>query len=126
MRAVLPTPDFTLAWSHSIEHTRWVEHYVVDGDRIRLWRARIEGSGAGMEAGPGAHFDGSGWTWQPTLAPLPDVALTLSPYTADYTLCAGARCRPLHDWARVDAGTTAAVHVRACPGKQGAAPARAG
>jgi hypothetical protein len=48
--------------------------------------------------------------------PLPEVALTVSPYAADYTLCAGDQCRPLHAWARMEAGTTGVVHLRPCAG----------
>jgi hypothetical protein len=112
-RATLPAADFTLEWTHSIEHTLWRERYAIDGDRIRLVEARVEGSGAGMEAGAGARFDGSGWTWTPATE-LPKLTLTLSPYTTDYRLCAGATCRPLHRWVDIDATATAVVDVEAC------------
>jgi hypothetical protein len=118
VRAALPTADFTLAWSHSIEHTRWTERYSVDRGRMLLVSARVEGSGAGMEAGDGAQFDGSGWVWRPKLASLPEVALAVSPYAADYTLCAGDRCRPLHAWAHMDATSIGVVHLRPCDGAQ--------
>ncbi|MEO8847470.1 MAG: DUF1850 domain-containing protein [Casimicrobiaceae bacterium] len=114
LRATLPTSVFTLEWSHSIEHTRWQETYAVVDGRIAVTRARIEGMGAGMEAGERATFDGSGWSWTPTIAPLAEVALTLSPYTADYQLCAGDRCRSLYAWTGVTPGTTAVVDIRAC------------
>jgi hypothetical protein len=114
LRATLPAPDFTLEWSHSIEHTRWVERYAVEGDRIRLVGAHVEGSGAGMEAGDDARFDGSGWTWTPKAAPMASIALTLSPYTADYTLCAGGRCDGLYAWTHERKGDTAVVVVRPC------------
>jgi len=47
--AALPTEEFTLAWTHSVEKTRWEETYRVDGDRLALIEARIQGMGAGME-----------------------------------------------------------------------------
>ncbi|HXU51457.1 MAG TPA: DUF1850 domain-containing protein [Casimicrobiaceae bacterium] len=116
LRATLPATEFTLAWSHSVEHSRWVEHYAVEGDRIRLVSAHVEGSGAGMEAGDGARFDGDGWTWDAKAAPMASVALTLSPYTSDYTLCAGGRCAGLYEWTHERRGDTAVVVVRPCPG----------
>ncbi len=114
VRAALPSPAFSLEWMHSIEHTRWEEHYRVRGDRIEVTSARIEGMGAGMDPGPNARFDGSGWTWKPALAPLAEFALTLSPYAEDYRLCAGARCRSLYQWTGVAPGTTAIVVIRPC------------
>ncbi len=70
--------------------------------------------GAGMDPGPNARFDGSGWSWTPTIAPLPEFALTLSPYTDDYRLCAGGRCQSLYGWTGVTPGTIAVVVVRPC------------
>ena len=114
LRATLPAGDFTLTWSHSVEHIQWIERYRTGRDRIRLVRARVEGSGAGMEAGDGAKFDGSGWTWTPTIAPLDEVRLTLSPYTTDYQLCAAGRCRTLHDWVGAADDVTTVVTIQAC------------
>ena len=114
LRAALPSSDFTLEWSHSIEHTRWQETYTIVDGNIAVTKARIEGMGAGMDTGEGATFDGSGWTWKPTIAPQPKIALTLSPYTADYQLCSGDRCRSLYAWTGVRPGSTTVVTVRAC------------
>ena len=120
LRATLPTQTFTLEWTHSIEKIQWRESYAVLGDRLALTGARVEGMGAGMEAGDGATFDGSGWRWKPSIAPLPEIILTLSPYTSDYRLCAGASCRSLHAWAEVAPTTTAAVTVRPCAARSAA------
>jgi hypothetical protein len=114
LRAALPSPDFSLEWKHSIEHTRWQEHYSIVGNRIAVTSARIEGMGAGMDTGEGALFDGSGWVWKPAIAPLPEIALTLSPYTADYQLCAGGKCRSLYEWSGVKPGSTGVVTLRPC------------
>jgi hypothetical protein len=95
LRASLPATEFTLAWEHSVEKTRWEERYVVDGARLRLVEARIQGLGAGMEPPAGARFADGWWTWQPKLEPLPELRLTRSSYTSDYTLCWSARCEPL-------------------------------
>src|SRR5438105_5050565 len=52
VKAVLATEEFTISWTHSVEKTRWEETYRVDGDRLALIAARIQGVGAGMEAPP--------------------------------------------------------------------------
>jgi hypothetical protein len=95
VRATLPASEFTLAWEHSVEKTRWEETYRIDGDRLLLTRARIQGFGAGMESPQGAILRDGWWTWTP--APLRIVTLRLvqSTYTADWTLCWKERCRSL-------------------------------
>ena len=65
VRATLPTDHFTLAWQHSVEKTRWEESYRIDGDRLRLTSARIQGLGAGMEPPPDAVLRSGWWTWKP-------------------------------------------------------------
>ncbi|MGE5088373.1 MAG: DUF1850 domain-containing protein [Candidatus Levyibacteriota bacterium] len=96
LRASIPAQDFTVAWTHSVEKTRWEEHYRVDGTHLVLEQARVQGSGAGMEPGPDARLEGGWWTWQPRLPPLSRLDLTLSPYTHDYDICWAGRCTPLH------------------------------
>jgi hypothetical protein len=108
--ATLPGESFTLAWTHSVQKTRWEERYRVDDGRLTLVGARIEGSGAGMEAPPEARRDGTGWTWSPQVR-LPSVALAASPYGGGYTLCAGSACRPL---AEMTGTLTGPVELRAC------------
>ncbi len=54
VRATLPGPEFTLAWQHSVAKTRWEERYRVEGDRLLLAEACVEGTGAGMEPPPEA------------------------------------------------------------------------
>ena len=114
LRATLPAPKFTVEWRHSIEHTRWRERYAVTTDGIVLAEAWIEGSGAGMDAGADARFDGRGWRWTPALPPQREIALTLSPYTADYEVCGAGRCRTLHAWVDLAPDTTARVTIRPC------------
>jgi len=46
------------------------------------------------------------------LPPLPEVRLTLSPYTEDYTVCWAERCAPLHTL--VHAADIATVTLRPC------------
>lgn len=38
-----------LSWTHSIEHTPWVEVYEVSGDRLELREVRVESFGAGVD-----------------------------------------------------------------------------
>ena len=112
VRATLPGPEFTLAWTHSVEKTSWQETYRINDDRLLLAEARVEGSGAGMEAPPGAQLRDGRWTWQPRSVH-PELRLTESTFTRDYTLCAGGRCADLGE--RI--GNTAegqVVTVRAC------------
>lgn len=97
IQAVISTTSFTLAWTHSIEKTRWEEDYVIVGDRFELREARIEGSGAGMEPPPGALLKDGRWRYRPDLPPLPRLQLADSRYTDDYLLCWERRCRPLHE-----------------------------
>ncbi|HSC23767.1 MAG TPA: DUF1850 domain-containing protein [Casimicrobiaceae bacterium] len=124
LRVVVPAHDFTVAWMHSVARTAWEEHYRVEGSGLRLVQARIQGSGAGMEPPPDAQFREGWWTWRPSLAPLPEIRLTLSSFTRDYDLCWDGRCRrlsrlvaPRHSHARakdppIAEGTV--VEIRAC------------
>ncbi|HEX3633541.1 MAG TPA: DUF1850 domain-containing protein [Casimicrobiaceae bacterium] len=95
VRATLPADHFTLAWQHSVEKTRWEESYRIEGDRLRLTAARIQGLGAGMEPPPGAVLRRGWWTWEPQSRALPVLTLTQSTYTSDWTLCWQNRCRML-------------------------------
>ena len=91
----LPVRHFTLVWMHSVEKTTWEEDYAIRGSRLALTEARIQGTGAGMEPPPDAVLRNGWWHYVPHLPPLPELRLTLSPYTADYRLCWSGRCRPL-------------------------------
>ncbi|NDP42484.1 MAG: DUF1850 domain-containing protein [Aromatoleum sp.] len=94
VRATLPAPEFTLAWDHSVQKTRWEERYRQHGDGLQLVEARVQGTGAGMEPPPSAVLRDGWWTWQPG-TDLPELRLTLAPYTPDYTLCWQDRCQTL-------------------------------
>ncbi len=114
VRATLPAPDFTLAWTHSVEKTRWEERYRVEGDALVLVEARVAGSGAGMEPPASARLVDGVWVWRPH-ASLTELRLTESSYTADYTLCWRDGCRRLG--ALVGSMPDgAAVAVRPCAG----------
>ena len=97
LRATLPGPEFTLAWDHSVEKIEWRESYAIDGDRLRLVEARVRGSGAGMEAPPGARLENGTWVWRPDAPPLPELRLAWSTYTRDYRVCDATRCTALSE-----------------------------
>lgn len=112
VRATLPASDFTLAWDHSVQQTRWEEHYRVDGDDLMLIEARVQGTGAGMEPPASAELRDGWWIWQPVIR-LPELRLTRSSFTRDYTLCWHDTCSGLA--ALVGATSEgAAVTVRRC------------
>jgi hypothetical protein len=96
LRATLPASAFELDWQHSVEKIRWSERYEIAGDRLLLATARVEGSGAGMEAPPGAVFRDGMWTWHPQLG-IAELRLTRSGFTQDYRLCWQRECRTLGD-----------------------------
>lgn len=100
---VLATSQFTLAWTHSIEKTRWEEDWRVTPAGLLVVEARISGSAAGMEPPEGAVLRGGVWHYHPTLPPQPSVTLAASGFTADHELCLPGRCRPLHEWIAGDA-----------------------
>lgn len=112
----VPAQRFTLAWTHSIERVRWEEDYAVyavhagapgAAPALRAVQARVHGSAAGMEPGPGALLRGGWYHYAPATGELAELWLTRSHYTADYELCLeGATCRPLSDWLPSDGWRT--------------------
>ena len=95
IRATLPATEFSLAWDHSVEKTRWEEHYRIDGRGLELTEARVQGMGAGMEPPPGAVLQNGWWRWQPRRGALAELRLTFSTFTSDYRLCWNQRCEEL-------------------------------
>lgn len=98
----VPVHEFTIAWTHSIEKIRWEEDYQVlppttpGGEPTMVaGKARIRGSGAGMEPPPDAVFRDGWYEYQPERHLPHELRLTRSIYTADYDWCAGGRCEPL-------------------------------
>lgn len=87
----LAGPDFTLGWTHSIEHTGWREQWRIEGGALRLTGAAVKGSGAGMEPGPDARLQNGWWVWTPDLPPQPQLLLAASGATgAGWQICDGA------------------------------------
>jgi hypothetical protein len=118
VRTALPGSEFTLAWDHSVEKTRWEERYRSSGGALVLVAASVQALGAGMEPPPGAVLSGGAWTWQPNTTHA-ELRLTRSTCTGDYTACVAGRCGALGDIVGA-VGEGELVLVRACD--RGSAP----
>jgi len=94
LRASVAAGEFTLACQHSVQKTRWAEHYRLDGATLVLDTASVEGTGAGMEPPSVAVHRGAEWIWHPQTR-LPELRLTHSSYVRDYALCWTGGCRTL-------------------------------
>lgn len=104
----LASPNFTLDWQHSVEKTRWIEHWRVAAGGLQLTKAAVQGSGAGMEPGEGARLLAGWWVWTPALPPQSQLVLAISGETkGGWHLCSGAIC---HDIAE----TGGTVVLRPC------------
>lgn len=95
LAATLALQGFTLAWTHSIEKTRWEEDWRVERGRLVIDEARIRGSGAGMEPPDDARLENGVWRYRPALPPQEKLRLTHSPYATGYEICIAGRCAPL-------------------------------
>ncbi|MFB2595383.1 DUF1850 domain-containing protein [Paracoccus sp. p4-l81] len=111
LMVMLDGPDFSLRWTHSVERSAWREDWRVEGDHLRLVRAAVKGSGAGMESGEGAILRDGWYEWAPTPPPVPELILAASGATGGgWQLCAGpGACREL------GATGSAPLHLRPCP-----------
>ena len=98
MWAQVPTADFTLAWTHTIEKIRWEEDYRVTPDGLLLGEARVKGSGAGMEIPDGAELRDGTWHYQRQLPPLQPLRLGRTPEAGDFQLCFDQRCHAMSEW----------------------------
>jgi hypothetical protein len=117
VRATLPAAEFTLAWEHSVQKTRWEERYRVEQNALMLVEARIQSSGAGMDPPAAARLRAGWWTWTPGTR-VPELRLTESRFTRDYTLCWREGCRTLAAVVGPTADGTV-VTVRPCTGPGG-------
>jgi hypothetical protein len=92
------TTAFTLAWTHSVEKTRWEEDWTLRPSGLTLDEARIEGSGAGMEPPADATFDGRFWHYHPHLPPQSRIVLARSGATVgDWDICFDGTCHDVPD-----------------------------
>lgn len=84
---------FTLAWTHSVEKTRWEEHWKVTPAGLQVVEARIKGSGAGMDPPDGSVFRDGWWVYALKVGPQQRLLLAASGATGGgWTLCAEGRC----------------------------------
>lgn len=95
LAARLEVTDFTLEWRHSIEKILWREAWRVEDTGLRLIRAEVRGSGAGMDPPAGAQRTAEGWSYIPELPPQRRLNLARSGLVEDYRLCLQGECRPL-------------------------------
>lgn len=108
----LGTIALTLAWTHSVQKTRWEEDWRLSPAGLVVTESRIESSGAGMEPEPGAIFDGRWWRSKPASGPVANVVLRRSGATADWDVCIAGRCRPMGDIVPADSDP---VSMTPCP-----------
>ena len=102
----------TLAWTHSVQKTRWEEDIRLTAAGLVLEEDRVQGTGAGMEPPPNAKFDGTWWRYKPPLGPLPDMTLRRSGATADWSLCIARACRPMSELLPADADPVTLARCR--------------
>jgi len=112
--ARLPSADFTLAWTHSIEKVRWEEDWrAVDGRLVAI-EARVQGGGAGMEPPPDARLTADGWFhYVPKLAPQSHLSLSRRGFAKDYELCWDGTCRAMGSV--IAPGPDEVTDIFACP-----------
>lgn len=82
---------FTLAWTHSVEKTRWEEDWALTQQGLVVTEARVQGSGAGMDPPENARFDGTWWRYKPAVPPIPELLLANSGVAGAWTVTTTAR-----------------------------------
>jgi hypothetical protein len=88
---------FTLAWTHSVEKIEWQEDWRVTPRTLELMRARVKGSGAGMEPPPEARLVDGWFQWQPMRPPIPELVLGNSGAAGEWRVCSAGQCRTLSE-----------------------------
>lgn len=111
--AQLPVSEFSLAWQHSVEKIRWEEDYRLQRRQLYLERARVQGSGAGMEIPAQAHFEHGRWHYRPGIT-LDILRLGRTPEAGDYQLCRADGCTPMAYWLGPPDAAQPAVELWVC------------
>jgi hypothetical protein len=109
--------SFSLSWTHTVEKTLWQEDWLIEGDRLLLTRASVQGSGAGMEPPAEARLDHGSYVWEP-MTERSEIVLRRDPHAGDWRLCAAGRCDTLGNWLGRDADPvtlTPAMPRHGCP-----------
>lgn len=92
----LAVSTFTLSWTHSVEKVEWWEQWQVTPAGLQVVKARVKGSGAGMEPPDGAVLVDGGWEYEPKIAPLERLVLAASGAgVSGWHLCAQGQCLEL-------------------------------
>jgi hypothetical protein len=92
----IATALFSLSWTHSVEKTEWAESWRVTPEGLELTKARVKGSGAGMDPGEGAQLEDGWWVWSPDLPIVPELVLASSGATVSaWKLCHAGGCMDL-------------------------------
>ncbi len=113
LTVALSTQTFTLAWMHSVEKIRWEEDWKIEDNHLYLLKARIKGSGAGMEPPLDSVFHNGAWHYTPHIAPLQTLLLAHSSYTTEYELCVNFTCKPISQYfPNIEKNTT--ITLEAC------------
>ena len=108
----LGADEITLAWRHSVQKTLWEEVWRDTPAGLVMAEARIQGSGAGMEAPPEARLIDGFWRWAPNLPAQRTIVMRRSGATADWQVCIAGACRPMGDYLPPEADP---VVLKACP-----------
>ena len=113
--------SFTLSWTHSVEKIEWREDWRVDAaGALRIERAAVKGSGAGMEPGENSRLIDGRWEWRPSLPPQPRLLLAASGATpASWLFCHDSGCLEL------GGESNAPVVISACSGQAARVPGHA-
>jgi hypothetical protein len=89
----LAITGFTLSWTHSVEKTRWEEDWRITPGGLEIIRARVKGSGAGIDPPPGSILEKGWWSFRPVLGPQAALRLAQSGATmGGWSLCADGSC----------------------------------
>ena len=88
----LAASAFALAWTHSVEKTRWEEHWIAGPEGLTVTQGSVEGSGAGMDPPPDAVLKHGAYVYTPHVPAIPELVLAASGATgAGWTLCPARR-----------------------------------
>jgi hypothetical protein len=109
----LALASFTLAWTHSIEKVEWQEDWRVTPQGLELVRARVKGTGAGMEPSPEARLVDGWFQWQAKRPPQPEVVLGNSGAAGEWRVCSDGQCRTLSQIFGLPIGSNVTT-MRAC------------
>ncbi|MBO0903198.1 DUF1850 domain-containing protein [Jiella sonneratiae] len=92
--AIFAASSFVLAWTHSVEKTRWEEHWTAGPQGLTVTEGRIEGSGAGMEPPDNARLEGNAYVYALDRRPIAELVLAASGGTVSgWRFCAkGSPC----------------------------------